>query len=183
MTIIEFSISSKGFLLRDNFVFRKCTFSKITLQYWQRKRMNMNAFTKILLVFLISDIISLKIYKSNVELSNVKLIAGLTYKKDIKQNICLSSDFTICIRAKLRRLAYDDSAMLLLIENSKNTRFLKLFARYPATWFKFGNPNLLSWILRDTWRNSYLIWKIEKWNHICFSYSDSNAYINFVKVS
>ena len=150
---------------------------------FNRKRVNMNAFTFILLFCIIYAINSLKIYRSEKRLANTKMVSGLVYKKDVEQSRFLSNNITTCLRTNVKRLSTEDSAMLLLIENSKNVRFLKLFARYPATWFKFGSPNILGWILRDPTASTYLIWKVGRWNHICFSYTKSNFYITFVKVS
>ena len=60
-------------------------------------------------------------------------------------------------------------------------RFMRLYARYPYTHFHFGNTES-SWIIRDILTDSYQIWKINKWHHICFSYSESNSHISLVKV-
>ena len=60
-------------------------------------------------------------------------------------------------------------------------RFIRLYARYPYTHFHFGNTES-SWIIKDILTDSYQIWKINKWHHICFSYSESNSHISLVKV-
>ena len=59
--------------------------------------------------------------------------------------------------------------------------------RYPETWFKFGNSNKGngfkgSWILFDPLENDYLTWRLNKWHHICFSYSKQTSHISLVRV-
>lgn len=146
--------------------------------------LNMNSSFFTLLICLLPKTISLKIYESKLVVPNIEMISGLVYKKDIKQNIFVSNDFATCVRVKMKRLALDQSALILLIEGSNNNKkFLKLFARYSATWFKFGNPNLSSWIIHDPFLSDYGLWNINSWHHICFSYRKSDSYTSFVKVS
>ena len=145
--------------------------------------LNMNSSFFTLLMCLIPTTISLKIYKSKLVVPNIEMISGLVYKKNIQQNIFVSNNFATCVRVKMKRLALDKSAIILLIEDSNNKKFLKLFARYPATWFKFGNPYLSSWIIYDPALNDYGLWNINTWHHICFSYRKLDSYTSFVKVS
>ena len=142
----------------------------------------MRVFGIIIFTCIVITTISLKIYKSNVKFPNRKLISGLVYKKDVSQFKFLSNNFTVCIRVSLKTSAQDKSAMFLLIGHSKSKAFLTLYARYPETWFHFGNQNRISWILRDPEIYIYRIWKLDTWNHICFSYSESNSYIGLIKV-
>ena len=130
-------------------------------------------------------IISLKIYKSKMEHSNPKMISGLVYKKFDLQNAFKSNDFSVCMRANIKRLAQDNSATLLKIGGSDDAYayFLRLVARDTASWINFGNPINMGWILRDPMMEGYLIWKINEWHHFCFSYSESKSYMSFVKVS
>ena len=146
------------------------------------KNMNMKLFNIVFFNIVINTTMSLKIYQSNVEFLNTKMVAGLTYERAVLQNQFLSNNFTMCIRTSIKIAAPNKSAMLLLIGNSKSKAFLILYARYPETWFHFGNPNLVSWILRNPQMYSYRIWKLDTWNHMCFSYSESNSYISFIKV-
>ena len=43
-----------------------------------------------------------------------------------------------------------------------------------------------SWVLHDPaiddMDDSCLVWGINKWNHMCFSYSEPNSFISFIKV-
>ena len=98
----------------------------------------------------------------------------------------MSNDFTACIRTQLKILGIGKEARLLQIGNWKKSEFLRLYARYPVTWFSFGNPKFVSWRLRDPMIKdilySHFVWKIDLWNHICFSYSETNSYTSFVKV-
>ena len=145
--------------------------------------LNMNSSFFTLLMCLIPTSISLKIYKSKLVVPNIEMISGLVYKKDIQQDIFVSNNFAICVRVKMKRLALDQSALILLIEDLNDKKFLKLFARYSATWFKFGNPNLSSWIIYDPTLKDYGLWNIDTWHHICFSYRKLDSYTSFVKVS
>ena len=142
----------------------------------------------ILIIFICfsSTTFAFKIYKSSLEMLNTKQISGLAYKQNINQNVFKTNDFTACIRAKLKRLGIGKDARLLQIGVPKQSELLRLFARDPATWFSFGNPTFASWPLRDPMTKaitySYFVWKIDVWNHICFSYSEVNSYTSFVKV-
>ena len=102
------------------------------------------------------------------------------------QNNFMSNNFTACIRTQLKILGIGKEARLLQIGNWKKSEFLRLYARYPVTWFSFGNPKFVSWRLRDPMIKdiiySHFVWKIDLWNHICFSYSETNSYTSFVKV-
>ena len=146
----------------------------------------MKALSNIIFIFQTSAIISLKIYEGDQEFPNHKLVSGLTYKKSVIQNDFMSNDFTTCIRTQLKILGIGKEARLLQIGNWKKSEFLRLYARYPVTWFSFGNPKFVSWRLRDPMIKdiiySHFVWKIDLWNHICFSYSETNSYTSFVKV-
>ena len=60
---------------------------------------------------------------------------------------------------------------------------MNLYAQYPATWFHFGGKGA-NWVLCYPKINGFdcLIWAIDIWNHVCFSYSKSNSFMSFVKV-
>ena len=141
----------------------------------------MKAFIFIIFCCLDFTIDSLRIYKSNTEFHDTNMTLGLTFRKKVNQLDFVSNNFTVCMRTNIKRLATDESAMLLLIGYSKDVNFLRLYARYPASYIT------LSWIIhrviRDPYLKEYLIWKIDWWNHVCFSYSETNSYISFVKVS
>ena len=108
------------------------------------------------------------------------VVSGLTFKRSIDQKtFFISNNFSACISLKVKRMSSEKSAMLLNIETSEGFWFFKLYARYPATWFHFDDT---SWVIKDLWTNSYHIWKINVWHHICFSYSESNSFISLVKV-
>ena len=143
--------------------------------------MELKAFIFITFCCLDFTIDSLTIYKSNTESYDANMTLGLTFKKKDNQLNFVSNSFTVCMRTNIKRLAEDESAMLLLIGYSKDVNFLRLYARYPASYIT------LSWIIhkviRDPYLKEYLIWKIDLWNHVCFSYSETNSYISFVKVS
>ena len=60
------------------------------------KNMNMKLFTIVFFNCVINTTISLKIYQSNVEFLNAKMVAGLTYERTVLQNQFLSNNFTMC---------------------------------------------------------------------------------------
>ena len=133
-----------------------------------------------ILHYLISSENALKIYKS----TNMAKISGLQYKKDGQENVILSHSLTTCIRFEFKRLSQSHLARILTIKNSKSQdiypNFLRIYARYPETWMSFGNDELgtgykSSWILKDIFIDSYLIWEINKWHHICFAYFKSKS--------
>ena len=145
-------------------------------------------FIILLLFCFTSNIIALKIYQSNISYQDENVVSGLYYKKEIEQNVIFSQSLTTCVRFNFKRLR--DSSRIIVIRNSNSQiypDFLRMYARYPQTWINFGNHehgigSKASWILRDPATNSYLIWRTNKWHHICFSYSKSNSFVSFVKV-
>ena len=63
----------------------------------------------------------------------------------------------------------------------------RIYAKYPQTWLNFGNDEngtgyKSSWILRDLHKDTYLMWKIDTWHHICFSYSKPTSKVTLIKV-
>ena len=148
--------------------------------------MRMNIFTILLFSSLVSNLISLKIFKSHNVNSDKEIVRGLHYKKQSEKDITFSNSLTFCIRLNIRRLHNDNFAKLLIIQNTEY-EFFRLNARYPETWLKFGNSNKGngfkgSWILYDPLENDYLTWRLNKWHHICFSYSKQASHISLVRV-
>ena len=146
----------------------------------------MGFFIRFTLIFLLSRCIALQVYNSNNVDINKKIVSGLHFKNNIEENIISGNSLTVCIRLKISKLAQDNSARLILIQNTKS-EFFHLRAKYPETWFTFGNTNFgrgfqASWILYDPLRNSYLLWRLNKWHHICFSYSKQDSRVGFVMV-
>ena len=148
----------------------------------------MKKFIFFLNLWFSSNVIALKIYRSNSISQDEKVFSGLFYKRKPEEKFTSSNNFTVCIRFTLKRLSVDESAKLIVIENTKYEKFFNLYAQYPATWFHFGNLAKhgrglkASWILYDHTMKSYLVWSMHKWHHTCFSFSKSNSYISFVKV-
>ena len=149
---------------------------------------NMNSSIILLLYWFTSNIIALKIYQSNVGFQNEKVISGLFYKKQTRQNIILSQNMTICVRFNFKRLSHLSQIIAIKNSNSQNDpNFLRIRARYPESWINFGNSehgtgSKSSWILHDPKLNSYSIWETYKWHHICFSFLKMNSFISLVKV-
>ena len=145
-------------------------------------------FIRFTLIFLVSRCIALQVYHSNTLDINKRIVSGLHFKNNVKENIISENSLTVCIRLRVSKLAQDNSARLILIENTKKHEFFHLRAKYPETWFTFGNSNFgrgfkASWILYDPLRNSYLLWRLNKWHHICFSYSKQDSRVGFVMVT
>ena len=147
----------------------------------------MEFFIRFLLNFLFSRSIALQVYNSNNVDIDKRIVSGLHFKNNIEENIISANSLTVCIRLRISKLAQDNSARLILIQNTKY-EFFHLRAKYPETWFTFGNSNFgrgfkASWILYDPLRNSYLLWRLNKWHHICFSYSKQDSRVGFVMVT
>ena len=147
----------------------------------------MKTFIEFLLIFIVSRGIALKVYNSNNVDLHKNIVSGLHYKNNIEENIVFTNSLTVCIRLKINGLIKGyASTKLLVIKNTKYD-FFHLYARYPETWFGFGNSNLGRgfkswWILNDPLTNSYLLWRLNKWHHICFSYSKQDSRVGFVMV-
>ena len=147
----------------------------------------MKTFSIFLVTFIVSRGIALKVYNSNNVDLHKNIVSGLHYKNSIEENIVFTNSLTVCIRLKINGLIKGyASTKLLIIQNTKYN-FFHLYARYPETWFGFGNSNFGKgfkswWILKDPLRNSYLLWRLNKWHHICFSYSKQDSRVGFVMV-
>ena len=153
----------------------------------------MQTVTKLTFLFLLTNAIALKIYKSNIASNGEKIITGLHYKRQENENPTLANILTTCIRLKLKRLGnlgnpgYKDNSAPLIFIPGKEFVFLGISAGYPYSWILLGNHNYgktsyFSKPLRDPISNSTLIWKPYTWHHICFSYSEQNLQIRLVKV-
>ena len=138
----------------------------------------MKPFIAFLLCWLISNIIALKIYKSNVSFQGKRVISGIFYQNKIKETLESNSSLSACIRLNIKQLS-PQNTIILMIGKAKHKNFLRLSAQYPTTWFHFGNLKS-SWILNDVEMKSYLIWRINNWHHTCFSYQKSKSYEGFL---
>ena len=102
----------------------------------------MKLFIKFLISFIVSRSIALKVYNSNNVDLYKNIVSGLHYKNNIEENIVFTNSLTVCIRLKINGLIKGyASTKLLVIKNAKYD-FFHLYARYPETWFGFGNSNL-----------------------------------------
>ena len=149
----------------------------------------MQTFTKLTFLLLMINAIALKIYESNVAVGGEKIITGLHYKGQENENPILTNSLTTCVRLNLKRLGNlnnpgyrSNPAPLINIQSSKNKHFLDIVAGYPRSRYYAGFKDTFQ-ILLDPVSESYLIWKLYTWHHICFSYSEQNSQITFVKVS
>ena len=147
----------------------------------------MKTFIKFLLCFIVPRSIALKVYNSNNVDLHKNIVSGLHYKNNIEENIVFTNSLTVCIRLKINGLIKGYASTKLLIIQNTRYNFFHLYAKYPETWFGFGNSNFGKgfkswWILKDPLRNSYLLWRLNKWHHICFSYSKQDSRVGFVMV-
>ena len=154
----------------------------------------MQTFTKLTFLFLMTNCIALKIYESTVPSKGEKIQTGLHYKRQENDNPILTNSLTTCVRFNLKRLGnlnnpgYSNNISPLISIPSETLFFLGIIAGYPESWMVFENYNYgkkfhISKVLLDPVSDSYLIWKLFTWHHICFSYSEQNSQIRFVKVS
>ena len=154
----------------------------------------MHTFTKLTFLIHIINAIALKIYESNVAREGEKIITGLHYKRGENENPILTNSITTCVRLNLKRLGSvnrpefsNNPAPLIIIPSSEKNWFLYILAGYPESWiilenYNYGNNFYIFKVLLDPVSDSYLIWKLYTWHHICFSYSEQNSTIRFVKV-
>ena len=133
-----------------------------------------------------TNAIALKIYESNVASKGENSITGLHYKRQENENPILTNSLTTCVRFNLKRLGNQNNpgysnnmSPLIIIPRNNETYFLGIGAGYPNSVIIFENTITL---LRDPVSNSNFIWKLYTWHHICFSYSEQNSQIRFVKV-
>ena len=131
--------------------------------------------------------IALRIYESNVASDQKNVITGLHYKRQKNENPILTNSLTTCVRLNLKRLGNlgnseysNNPAPLIIISSSNATYILGIVAGYPDSAINFNGQILF---LHDPVSNSNIIWKLYTWHHICFSYSEKNSQIRFVKVS
>ena len=147
----------------------------------------MEALLKLIFFILLSNVISLKMFKSNDNDNWENVISGLHYKsKEGEKWPTLSNSLTVCIRFNIKRLGVPGKPALFLIGN-KRLPFFQLFAQYPQSWLVLGNTNngneFSSWrMLYDPKRKSYPMWRLYKWHHVCMSYSKKSSHISFVQV-
>ena len=148
----------------------------------------MKALMKLTFLVLLSNVIALKIFKSNKNDNGEKIISGLHYKSKIDDiRPVLSNSLTICIRFNIKRYGtkIKNPAQIFEIENKEFT-FLGLRATYPTStifWSKRNsNDKILRFVYDPRRRISYPMWKLYIWNHVCFSYSKKSSYVSFVRV-
>ena len=134
---------------------------------------------------------ALKILKSQVELDENPRISGLYFIRETSKSLILSNSLTCCVRFNFQRLGESHLAGILTIHNSKSNAefpdFLRIYAKYPYTWLNFGNDESgagfkSSWLLEDTFKDTYFFWRTNIWHHICFSYAKSTSHVILIKV-
>ena len=141
----------------------------------------------IILCNLIMNSSSLKIFESTVGLEDKIAISGLQYKKKSNEKVELTHSLTGCVRINFQRLDgldVDGSSRILIIGNSNypSRDFLRMYAKYPITWFGYGNHELGkgfkgSWPLKDPVKNNFLIWRTNVWHHICTAYTKTSSHM------
>ena len=145
----------------------------------------MKALIKLTFLVLLSNVIALKIFKSNKNDNGEKMISGLHYKSKVDDiRPVLSNSLTICIRFNIERYGTKNNpAQILTIKNKKFT-FFGLQAKYPTPFIMLGNSKdrILRFLYGPRRRISYPIWKLYIWHHVCFSYSKKSSHISVVQV-
>ena len=144
----------------------------------------MEALLKLTFLILLSNVIALKMFKSNSNDNGEKIISGLHYKSkyDDKRPV-LSNSLTVCVRFNIERYGFGTNpAQILLIQP-----FFGLRVEYPLSGMILVNSNngnkfAFFRLLYDPKRKNYPMWKVKIWHHVCFSYSNKNSHISFVKV-
>ena len=148
----------------------------------------MKGLIKLTFLILLSNVIALKMFKSNSNDNGEEIISGLHYKSKVDDiRLVLSNSLTICIRFNIKRYGtkMKNTAQILEIENKKFT-LLGLRATYPTStlfWTKSNSKDkILRWLYDPKRRISYPMWKLYIWHHVCYSYSKKNSHISFVRV-
>ena len=136
-----------------------------------------------LVVFFIGTCLSLKIYRSNLSIGKSGL-SGLKYIHS-NQNVMSTNSLTVCGRFNYKRLG--TKSVIFDLDNNLATSYLSLSMGYPYSFINFGNYDenhiaTTSNLLTNPKTDEFIIWYINKWHHICFSYSKSNSFVSFVKV-
>ena len=105
----------------------------------------MHTFTELTFLILMTNGIALKIYESNVESNQEKIITGLRYKRQENENPRLTNSLTTCVRFNLKRLGnlnnpgYSNDLSPIIIIPSETYYFLGIVAGYPESWLVFEN--------------------------------------------
>ena len=129
----------------------------------------------------ISD--SLKVYHALLPNETVWKQSGLHFQKE-NQNIVISGSVTFCVRFRFQELSW--STKLWEIKKPNSNAFMWLSPRYPETFFFFGqsiNGETFNQVLKDPERNTFILWFLNTWHHMCFSFDKSLSFTRFIKVS
>ena len=147
----------------------------------------MKALIKLTFLVLLPNVIALKFFKSNKNDIGEKIISGLHYKSkyDDKRPV-LSNSLTVCVRFNIERYGVRKNPAQILWLGYKQL-FFGLRVNYPLSGMilvNSNNGNEFSFfrLLYDSKRKNYPMWKVHIWHHVCFSYSNQNSHISFVKV-
>ena len=141
----------------------------------------MKALIKLTFLVLLSNVIALKIFKSNKNDNGEKMISGLHYKSKVDDiRPVLSNSLTICIRFNITRYGTKTNFAQIL----KIKTFFGLQAKYPTPFIMLGNSKdrIKRFLYGPRRRISYPIWKLYIWHHVCFSYSKKSSHISVVQV-
>ena len=149
----------------------------------------MKWITFLLFLLICSEVLSIKVYRSELEITNEKDLAGLEHRK-AKNSVIKLDSFSVCVRFNYKRLA--QNTVVILIHDQKcdicakdpSHPFFNLRAEYPnhLSFWGFGRYDMPG----EPWA-SYLIpqdflWITQKWNHICMAFDKNTSHISAVKV-
>ena len=154
----------------------------------------------------------IKVYKSTLTLADRTKPIGLHYTKTrSQQNFRFTHSVTFCARFNYQRLGKEEDQSSRIFDIKGPTydaalSFLWLNARYPETWFGFGNygraNSYSNWILFEPLTREFRyffefslifrefvqviislhsLWKTSKWTHVCLSFDKDKSHIALAK--
>ena len=137
-----------------------------------------------LLILNATTTLALKVYK-NVPNENPGAQSGLHFLKT-NQNIVISGSVSFCVRFRFQELSWSTRLWEIKKPNTKITNaFMWLSPNYPTTFFFFGQSasgETLNQVLKDPGKNTFILWFLNTWHQMCFSFDKSLSFIRLVKV-
>ena len=128
----------------------------------------------------ISD--SLKVYHALLPNETFWAQSGLHFQ-NANQNIVISGSVTFCVRFRFQELSW--STRLWEIKEPGSNAFMWLSPNYPTTFFFFGQSasgETFNQVLKDPGKDTFILWFLNTWHQMCFSFDKSLSFIRLIKV-
>ena len=134
-----------------------------------------------LLILNATTTLALKVYK-NVPNENPGAQSGLHFLKT-NQNIVISGSVSFCVRFRFQELSW--STRLWEIKKPNSNAFMWLSPNHPTTFFFFGQSEsgeTFNQVLKDPGKDTFILWFLNTWHQMCFSFDKSLSFIRLIKV-